>query len=78
MHYPMLPHEVEVLNIFGADYFIDWPRVSRGASFFIPTTATPKQVLAALKPAAKHFNFQFEARARCEYEMYGVRVWRTY
>jgi hypothetical protein len=74
----MLPHEVEVLNIFGAEYFIDWPRVSRGASFFIPTTATPKQVLAALKPAAKHFNFQFEARARCEYELYGVRVWRTY
>ena len=72
-----IPYEVEILNVFGAEYFIDWPRVTRGASFFIPTTATPKQVLQALAPAAKWFDYTFETRARCEFGRFGVRVWRT-
>jgi hypothetical protein len=71
------PYEVEVLNIFGAEYFIRWADVTRGASFFIPTTATPKQVQQALRPAAEWFGHTFEVRSRCEFGVYGVRVWRT-
>jgi len=72
-----MPYEVEVLNIFGAEYFIEWEKVARGSSFFLPTTATPRQVQQALKPAAKWLDYKFETRARCEYGVYGVRVWRT-
>lgn len=68
---------IDVFNVFGADYYVDWRRVSRGASFFIPTTATPRQVLAALKPAREALDIDLVARPRCEYGIYGVRVWRT-
>jgi hypothetical protein len=72
------PSELPPVNIFGAEYFIEWGRVSRGASFFLPTTATPKQVIEILKPYAKELQFEFAVRTRCEYGRYGVRVWRTY
>lgn len=68
---------IDVFNVFGADYYVDWRRVSRGASFFIPTTATPRQVLTALKPARDALDIDLVARPRCEYGIYGVRVWRT-
>lgn len=67
---------IDVFNVFGADYYVDWRRVSRGASFFIPTTATPRQVLAALKPARDALDIDLAARPRCEHGIYGVRVWR--
>lgn len=73
-----IPNDLQVLNIFGAEYFIDWKRFARGCSIFLPTTATPAQVMRALRPAARHFEYEFEARTRCEYGRYGVRVWRTY
>lgn len=68
---------IDVFNVFGADYYVDWRRVSRGASFFIPTTATPRQVLDALKTARAALDIDLVARPRCEYGIYGVRVWRT-
>lgn len=74
----LIPDEIRVLNIMGAEYFIEWERVTRGASFFLPTTATPKQAGVALKTAAAYFGYHFETRARREYGRYGVRVWRTY
>lgn len=68
---------IDVFNVLGADYYIDWRRMSRGASFFIPTTATPRQVLAALTTARLALDIDLVARPRCEYGLYGVRVWRT-
>lgn len=73
----MNPAEIDVFDVFGAQYYVDWRRMSRGASFFIPTTATPKQVLAALKDARTVLDIDLVARPRCEYGIYGVRVWRT-
>jgi hypothetical protein len=73
-----IPNEVQVLNLFGAEYFIDWTRLPRGGSFFLPTTATPGQVKAALRPAAKALDIELVTRPRCEYGLYGVRVWRVY
>lgn len=72
-----LPDNIRLVNVLGMDYFIQWEDLPRGGSFFMPTTATPAQVLVALRPHREHFNFTFEARARCEYGLYGVRVWRT-
>lgn len=69
--------EIDVFNVFGVDYYVDWRRMSRGASFFIPTTATPRQVLAELKLARQVLDIDLVARPRCEYGIYGVRVWRT-
>ncbi|HSG20061.1 MAG TPA: hypothetical protein VLA31_04755 [Burkholderiaceae bacterium] len=67
-----------MLNRFGAEYFIDWKRLARGCSFFLPTTATASQVRQALRPHTRKLNVQFEVRARCEYGRYGVRVWRVF
>lgn len=70
-------NDLQVLNLFGAEYFIDWPRLQRGMSFFLPTTATARQVQSALRPVATAFNYEFATRPRCEYGRYGVRVWRV-
>jgi hypothetical protein len=71
-----LPSEIRVLNVFGAEYYIPWEELPRGGSFFIPTTATPKQVYTALIPAEQHLDMELEVRARCEFGIYGARVWR--
>lgn len=73
-----IPDKVRFIDLFGALYYIDWENLPRGGSFFLPTTATAGQVRDALKAAKKHFDFEFETRARREYGRYGVRVWRTY
>jgi hypothetical protein len=69
---------MDVIEIFGAEYAIDWDRLPRGGSFFLPTTATPQQVQGKLRSAAHRLQYGLVARARCEYGVYGVRVWRTY
>lgn len=74
---PELP-QIDVIVLHGSEYLINWKRLTRGASFFMPTTATPKQTEDALAEAAAQLNMEFEVRARCEYGMYGVRVWRVY
>lgn len=74
----LLPDDIRVLNVLGAEYFIEWERLKVGASFFLPTTATAKQVSVALRPAAEHLNFQLVTRQRREFGVFGVRVWRTY
>lgn len=73
-----LPDHIRVLDVWGAEYFIEWELLRRGSSFFIPTTATPRQVKAALKPAEAYLDITLEVRARREYGRAGVRVWRTY
>jgi hypothetical protein len=75
---PPPPRDVRVIEILGAEYLIDWGRVSRGASFFLPTTVTADQVRKILVPYAAALNFEFAVHTRCEFGRYGVRVWRTY
>jgi len=60
------------------DYYLDWRKLEPGNSFFIPTTATLKQVKEVLKEAYKDLPYGFDLRTRCEYGRYGVRVWRIY
>ena len=74
----LIPDEVRVLTLLGAEYFIEWEELRRGSSFFMPTTATPAQVEKALAPARAYFNYTFEIRARCEFGRYGARIWRTH
>ena len=75
-HLP-LPDEVRFLDVAGSEYYICWEDVTVGASFFLPTTATPKQVLHSARFAAKHFDIILDARPRVERGLYGIRVWRT-
>jgi len=72
------PPVPEVFTLYGVEYFLDWRKLEPGTSFFIPTTATPKQVKDVLKAAYEALPYVFELRARCEYGRYGVRVWRVY
>jgi hypothetical protein len=72
------PPAPEVFTLYGVEYFLDWRKLELGTSFFIPTTATPKQVTDVLKEAYETLPYVFELRARCEYGRYGVRVWRVY
>lgn len=72
------PHDNRVVVIQDVEYFIDWPQLDVGGSFFLPTAATPKQVLEVLKPVAISLGYRLEVLARCEYGRYGSRVWRSY
>lgn len=66
------------MEVAGVEYFVYWDALHVGASFFIPTVATPDQVRAALKPVAAKLDMRFEVRPRVEYGRYGSRVWRVY
>ena len=70
--------ELNVVEISGVEFFIYWDKLTIGASFFLPTTATPKQIAKILDPIAEQLQDRLEIRARCEYGRYGARVWRTY
>ena len=65
-----------VVDLLGVEYFVDWERVQVGASFFLPTIATPKQVEDVLAPIARHLGIKTTVRTRVEYGRYGARVWR--
>lgn len=67
-----------VVVIQEVEYFIDWPQLDVGHSFFLPTLELPKQVGKILKPVAEELGYRLEVRTRCEYGRYGVRVWRVY
>lgn len=75
---PAVPDNIRVLTLGGVEYFVHWEKLEVGASFFLPTTATPVQVRAAIAPASKFFKLKFEVRSRCEYGRYGARIWRVY
>ena len=75
---PPAPEIPEVFTLYGVDYYLDWRKLEPGNSFFIPTTATPKQVKDILKEVYSALPYTFEIHARCEYGRYGVRVWRVY
>lgn len=68
--------DLRVVEIHGIEYFIYWEQMKIGASFFLPTTATPAQAMAVLKPIARTLNYTLKAQPRREYGRYGVRVWR--
>lgn len=67
-----------MLTICGVDYYIDWGALTQGASFFLPTVATPAQIREALEPVKRALGWQLEVRPRVEYGRYGSRVWRTH
>lgn len=71
-----LPDEVRVINILGADYFIPWEDLRKGCSFFLPTTATDRQVAVELTVAEQYLGITLAVANRVEYGRYGVRIWR--
>lgn len=71
-----IPDEIRVLRILGADYFIPWEDVRVGCSFFLPTTATEKQVADLLGYYEQYFDIDLAVANRVEYGRYGVRIWR--
>ena len=73
---PQPQPDLRVVEIHGIEYFIYWEQMTVGASCFLPTTATAKQVMAALRPVARTLNYKLKAQPRREYGRYGVRVWR--
>jgi hypothetical protein len=73
-----LPEEVRYLTFFGVPYYIRWEELDVGCSFFLRTTASQDMVVAALAPAKSHLKMEFVCRPRCEFGMYGIRVWRIY
>lgn len=74
---PKLSDDKRVLTLFGVEYYLHWEKLTMGASFFLPTTATPAQVRDALLPATRFLKIKIEVRSRCEYGRYGARVWRV-
>lgn len=64
------------VTILGIEYCIDWPALRTGSSFFLKTTATPTQVLLALRGKAGPLWKYLYAHSRREFGYYGVRVWR--
>jgi hypothetical protein len=78
-HSKQIPtHDNRVVVIQDVEYFIEWPQLDVGHSFFLPTLELPKQVEKILAPFAEELGYRFEVRTRCEYGRYGVRVWRVY
>lgn len=65
-----------VFTVMGIQYAVDWDRMLPGCSFFMKTTATWEQVLKVLRPYAEACNYIIMAQNRCEFDFYGVRVWR--
>lgn len=71
-----IPDDIRVLDILGAQYFIPWEDVLVGCSFFLPTTATEKQVAACLGNVEMYLDIDLAVANRVEYGRYGVRIWR--
>lgn len=69
--------DIHVVVLDGTAFYIRWEHLGYGASFFLPTTVTPKQALEILRPYAKELKLKLIAHPRCEYGRYGVRVWRV-
>ena len=67
-----------VVVIQDVEYFVEWPQLDVGHSFFLPTLELAKKVEKILKPFAEELGYTFEVRTRCEYGRYGVRIWRVY
>lgn len=65
-----------VVQILGVDYYIDWPNMRVGDSFFLKTSATASMVRKALRKPAGPLWRSLRAHNRCEFGYYGVRVWR--
>lgn len=72
------PVPPEVIILHGVGYFVRWGDLTVGASFFLPTTATVKQVKEALRDAERYYDYRFAVHTRVEYGRYGARVWRVY
>ena len=75
---PDIPSEdINVFPFSGVTFYIMWDRLTQGSSFFLPTTAQAEDVHKALRPYTRWLRIRIETRNRCEYGLYGVRVWRV-
>lgn len=75
---PDIPSEdINVFPFLGVTFYIMWDKLAPGSSFFLPTTAQAEDVQKALRPYTKWLRIRIETRNRCEYGLYGVRVWRV-
>lgn len=64
------------LVIDGVVYLVDWEALVPGASFFIPTLATPPTIQKALRPHVVRTGYELAVASRCEHDIYGARIWR--
>lgn len=71
------PPDPRLIKLVGVDYFVRWEDLTVGASFFMPTTATVRQAIQVLDPAAAAYDYDIAVRRRREFGILGVRVWRT-
>ena len=75
---PDIPSEdINVFPFLGVTFYIMWDKLTPGSSFFLPTTAQAEEVHRALRPYTRWLRIRIETRNRCEYGLYGVRVWRV-
>jgi hypothetical protein len=73
-----IPDDIRLLNLFGAEYYMPWETMPVGASVFIPTTALDRQVAKKLRRVERYFGWELAVRQRCEFGVFGVRIWRVY
>jgi hypothetical protein len=71
------PPSLDFFDVLGTEYCVDWRLMTRGASFFIPTTATPGQVSKSLREVRKALDIDLVVKPRREFGIYGMRIWRT-
>jgi hypothetical protein len=78
MEIAQIPDDIRLLNVFGAEYYMPWEEMPVGASVFLPTTALDRQVAKKLRRVERYLDWKFAVRQRCEFGIFGVRVWRVY
>jgi hypothetical protein len=71
-----MPDEVRFISLYGIQYCIEWEKLMPGHSFFLKTSASRKDVMAAITTAVRYLNFTLVAQERREFGRFGVRVWR--
>jgi hypothetical protein len=73
-----IPDDIRLLNILGAEYYMPWEAMTVGSSVFLPTTALDRQVAKRLRRVERYLDWGFVVRQRCEFGIFGVRIWRVY
>jgi hypothetical protein len=69
------PDDPYVCDIMGAQYYLPWGLLRTGYSFFLPMTARAEDVAPIIRKKARKLDISVEVRQRCEFGVYGVRVW---
>lgn len=72
----LLPDDLRLINLYGAEYYIPWEAIPVGGSVFLKTTADASEIAEHLERINKLFRCRFAANNRCEYGYFGIRIWR--